>query len=119
MLTENNNFFSFAFLTEVNFQPSKYSKIKSFQNQERIDFLKEEYFKSFDVIILACGKYLSNTQIEEIFDVKLQNESISAKHELLNVFKNKERILLNTRQLSMAVSNEYLKTISILIEDFL
>ncbi len=119
MTTENNNFFSYAFLTEVNFKPSKYSKIKSFQNKERIAFLKEDYFKSFDVIILACGKYLTTNQIEEIFDVKIQNDNISAKHELLNIFKNKERILLNTRQLSMAVSNEYLKNISTLIEEYL
>ena len=117
MTTENNNFLSYAFLTEVNFQPSKYSKIKVFNNQERIDFLKEEYFKSFDVIILACGKYLSNTQIEEIFDVTLQDNEKSEKHELLKIFKNKDRILLNTRQLSMAVSNEYLKNISALINE--
>lgn len=119
MTTENNNFFSYAFLTEVNFQPSKYSKIKAFKNQERIDFLKEEYFKSFDVILLACGKYLNNSQIEEIFNVKLLDRSKSEKHELLNVFKNENRILLNTRQLSMAVSNEYLKNISAVINGHL
>lgn len=119
MATENNNFFSKAFLTEVNFQPSKYSKIKIFKNQERINFLKEDYFKSFDAIILACGKYLNDSQIEEIFDVKLQDEEKSEKHELLNVFKNKNRILLKTRQLSMAVSNEYLKKISNSINEHL
>ncbi|EKT4497987.1 hypothetical protein LIS90_02180 [Flavobacterium psychrophilum] len=94
------------------------SKIKSFNNSERIELLKNDYYKSFDVIICACANYLTDNQIEEIFDVKFQSD-LSSPNEKLKTFKNDNRILINTRQLSMNVKNDYLIRISEVAKKYL
>lgn len=106
-----NEFLDFAFISEINFEPSRLSKIKAFDNSERIELLKNDYFKSFNVIICACADYLTNSQIEDIFDVKFEND-LSKINQKLKIFKNNNRILLVTRQLSMNIENEYLLRIS-------
>lgn len=110
---KENEFFKYAFLSEINFQPSSLSIIKQFKNEERIKFLKSEFFKSFDVVILACGKYLNKKQIEEIFNVTY-SESILKPRENIHIYKNSNQILINTRQLSMDVSNDLLNKIAAL-----
>ncbi len=114
----SNGFLNFAFISEINFIPSKLSKIKTFNNPERIDFLKNEYFKSFPIIIGAFGDYLQKEQIQEIFDVKFESDSTRPKEKLI-VFKNKNRILINTRQLSMNIKNEYFLRIAEEVKDYL
>ena len=106
-----NEFFNYAFFTEVNYIPSKYSSIKTFKNNERIEMLSHEFFKSFEVIILACGSYLRKEQIENIFNVNYC-ESIYKKRENIHIYKNSKQILINTRQLSMDVSNDLLIKVS-------
>lgn len=108
---EQNEFLDYAFISEINFEPSRLSKIKKFNHPDRIDFLKSDYYKSFNVIICACGGYLTDEQIESIFDVKYEKDK-SLPNEKFKIFRNGERILINTRQLSMNVSNNYLKRIS-------
>jgi hypothetical protein len=113
-----NEFLDYAFLSEINFEPSKLSKIKSFNNSERIELLKNDYYKSFNVIICACANYLTDNQIEEIFDVKFESD-LSSHNEKLKIFKNDNRILINTRQLSMNIKNDYLIRISEVAKKYL
>lgn len=91
---QNNDFFKHSFISEINYRPSKYSIIKKFKDQRRIDFLKEDFFKSFNVTILGCGDYLDKKLIEEIFEVKFES-NLSLPRQKLVIYKNKERILLN------------------------
>lgn len=113
-----NEFLDYAFISEVNFQPSRLSKIKSFNNTERIELLEKEYFKSFNVIICACADYLTDFQIENIFDVKFEKD-ISNPNEKLKVYKNNSRVLINTRQLSMNIKNEYLTRIAEVAKEYM
>ncbi|RDI53759.1 hypothetical protein [Flavobacterium glaciei] len=102
-----NEFFRYAFLSEINFIPSKYSEIKRFDNFERLNMLNNKFFKSFEIIILACGSYLEKEQIENIFSVSYY-ESILKKRENIHIYQNSNQILINTRQLSMDTSNDLL-----------
>lgn len=106
-LTENNSFLEHVFISEINHEPSKYSKIRQFNFQTRIDFLKNDFYKSFKTTIIGCGNYLPKKSIEDIFDVKF-HECHSKPREKLLVFKNGERKLILTRQLSMDVKNEFI-----------
>jgi hypothetical protein len=109
---ENNDFFKHSFISEINHKPAKRSEIKHFKNSNRIEMLRHDYFKTFDITILACGNYLDRTSIEEIFNVKFDNSNLSVPRQKLEIFKNGNRILINTRQLSFDVSNEYLQRIA-------
>jgi hypothetical protein len=102
-----NEFFEYAFLSEINFVPSKYSEIKRFDNHERLNMLSSDFFKSFEVIILACGSYLKKEQIENLFNVSY-SDSILKKRENIHTYHNSNQLLINTRQLSMDASNELL-----------
>ncbi|MCK8143354.1 hypothetical protein MW871_15795 [Flavobacterium sp. I-SCBP12n] len=113
-----NEFLDYAFLSEINFEPSKLSKIKSFNNPNRIELLKNDYYKSFNVIICACANYLTNSQIEDFFDVKFESD-LSNPSEKLKIFKNENRVLINTRQLSMNIKNDYLIRISEVAKKYL
>ncbi|NUY82723.1 hypothetical protein HUK80_17605 [Flavobacterium sp. MAH-1] len=106
-----NDFFNHAFISEVNYQPSKLSKIKRFQNPERLNLLEHDYFKSFPITILGCGNYLSHEQIQQIFDVAYF-ENLSKPRQKLVIFKNSDRILVQTRQLSFDINGDYLKRIA-------
>ncbi|MBO9585303.1 MAG: hypothetical protein J7574_14160 [Flavobacterium sp.] len=106
-----NEFLNYAFLCEINFEPSRLSKIKAFSNSERIELLKNDFYKSFNVIICACGDYLKHKQIEDFFDVKFVSD-LSNPSEKLKTFKNDSRLLINTRQLSMNIKNDYLIRLS-------
>lgn len=113
-----DSFFDYSFISEINYKPSKLSVIKYFNDETRIQLLMKEYFKSFPIIILACGNYLKPEQIEQIFDLKFDND-FSENREKLVAFKSEQRVLVNTRQLSMDVKNEYLKRISELVKPYL
>ena len=99
-----------CFISEINHNPSERSKIRKFENPERINFLKQPFFKSFKTTILACGDYLDNNLIEEIFDVKFK-EDLSKPRNKIVIFQNRSRVLINTRQLSFDVGNSYISTI--------
>lgn len=109
--TITNEFFFDCFISEINHLPSKISQISKFKDNERIQFLKSDFYKSFDIVVLTCANYLSKSQIEEIFEVKCFENS-SKKREKLVIYKSDNRIVINTRQLSMDVSNEYLIRLS-------
>jgi hypothetical protein len=115
---ENNDFFKYSFISEINYRPSKYSNIKKFKDQRRIDFLKEDFFKSFNVTTLGCGDYLEEKVIEEIFDVKFDS-NLSLPRQKLVIYKNNERIVINTRHLSIDVTNEYLDRVAEIARQYL
>ncbi len=106
-----NDFFNYVFISEVNYQPSKISKIKRFNSPVRTKLLKHDFFKTFPVIILGCGNYLTNAQVEDFFEVTYQ-EDLSKPKEKMIVFGNENRILVQTRQLSFDIKNEYLDRIA-------
>jgi hypothetical protein len=106
----HNDFFKDAFLTEVNYTPSKQSQIRKFDEKLRQSFLKHPFYKSFKITILGCADYLDRNEIEEIFDVQFDKD-LTEKHKLI-IYKNSNRILANTRQLSTSVPNLYLQKIA-------
>lgn len=106
-LTENNSFLEHTFISEINHEPSKYSKIREYNFQTRIDFLNKNFYKSFKTTILGCGNYISKKTIEETFDVKFY-EDHSMPREKLIIFRNGDRKLVLTRQLSMDIRNEFI-----------
>jgi len=108
---EHNGFLNHVFISEVNHMPSKRSKTKVFTTRERIEFLKNDFFKGFKITILACGSYLSRKSIEDIFNVKFV-VSESQPRKKLEVYRAENRTLINTRQLSMDVKNEYIQLVS-------
>ena len=105
-----NDFFKDAFLTEVNYVPSKQSQIKKFDEKLRKDFLKHPFYRNFKITILACADYLDQEEIEEIFDMKFQKD-LTEKNKFI-IYKNSNRILINTRQLSTSVPNLFLQKIA-------
>jgi hypothetical protein len=106
-----NSFFLNSFISEVNYSPSKKTKNPShFGN--RMEFLNHPFYKSFPITILACGNYLKRNEIEKLFDVSYVSDSYSEKNNKLIIYKKGNRLLMNTRQLSGGISNEYLQQIS-------
>ena len=81
--------------------------------------LKNPYFDKFDVIVLACGHYISLQEIEEIFHVKDNKKLIHyGKVNWFSVYSSKYRIVIHTRNLSSGVSTLMLKEIGKTIRDF-
>jgi hypothetical protein len=113
-----NSFFEHVFISEINHKPSRLSQINSLSNNSRIEFLKSDYYNSFKVIICACGNYLNDSQIDEIFQLKLIDD-FSKPNERFKVYSDGKRVLINTRQLSMNIKNDYLKRISLVAKEYL
>lgn len=114
-----NSFFTKSFITEINHHPSP-TQLGNKRDPQREEFLHNDYYKNFKVIILAIGNYLSQNEIEEKFDVKFfRNDSEPRKR--LVIYKNdiEKRILLNTRQLSNDISNIYLSKIKDLVKTYI
>lgn len=106
-LTENNAFLQHAFLSEINHEPSRYSKTQVFNNVNRLNFLKNPFYQSFKYTILGCGNYLSYETIESTFDLTFYADHSMPRQKLV-IFKKNNRKLVLTRQLSMDVSNEFI-----------
>jgi hypothetical protein len=77
-----NDFLKHSFISEINYKPSKLSEIANFNDASRIELLKMDYYKSFKVTLLACGNYLSDTDIETIFDVKFHKDNSKPRQKL-------------------------------------
>lgn len=101
-LNKNLEFFQHCFITELNTTTSK--RQMGFKDcDERELLIKNQFYKSFPITILATGSYVKKERIESLFDVKHSKEnSDSQKYKKFEVYysQNKERILINTRQLS-------------------
>ena len=113
-------FHQYAFITEFNDLPSKKSKRKDPEVQQRIthrckNVLNHPFYKSFPIVIAACGHYVKdyNINLEDIFNQKyIEPESVKIKREWINIHRKDNRILIHTRQLSNSFSPELIKCIA-------
>jgi hypothetical protein len=115
--SRNNSFLKCNFLSEVNHRPSSVSENVTFTDNQRINFLSHDFYKTFKVIILACGNYLSKEDIEKLFEVSFETDN-SKPRERLVIYRNRasNRKVIHTRQLSMDISNTYLENIAELLK---
>ena len=102
------NFLERAFISELSdfvMPMSKYNEMTKESIDIRLDKLfSDPFFRSFPIVILACGHYIRDYKLEkritEVFD---QNYSGLENNEngWINVHQKDGRILLHTRHLSM------------------
>lgn len=114
-------FHQYAFITEFNDLPSKKSKRKDPEVQQRIthrckNVLNHPFYKSFPIVIAACGHYVKdyNINLEDIFNQKyIEPESVKIETgEWINIHRKDNRILIHTRQLSNSFSPDLIKCIA-------
>ena len=93
------------FVTEMNSSPAKFTRDA---NKTGISGRKQ-LFKE----ILACSNYINGSEIEDIFDVKFENQ-FGTEKQLFWTHYNSERtkLVIHTRQLSTNVSDTLLKGIA-------
>ncbi len=114
-----NEFLFDCFISEINSNPSKLSKIKNFKDEYRLNFLTNKFYQNFEIKILACGDYLDEKTIIETFN--LQNCRIinkSKPNQKFVIYKNLKTLVINTRQMSFNVTTDYIKEISNTINEF-
>ncbi|MES2447282.1 MAG: hypothetical protein V4546_08870 [Bacteroidota bacterium] len=121
------NFHKNFFLTEINSKPSpKTIDADTRTIKSRKDFIKtSEYFQSFPIVILAGLGYFeiseNYNEIEEMFKVKFEQKDL-ANGKVSNPYwihwnENKTKLVINTQQLSMGVSDSLLMDIAMLIKE--
>ncbi len=113
--------FEKCFMTEFNFVPSKYSRGLQSDITKRIDFLKDDYFNNFNIVIIGARTYLDNNKfisngdklIEEIFKVTFKDQLLDGRLQTKKFVSNNKVVLL-TSQLSGAAgwSNEALSLLA-------
>lgn len=125
-LNKNINFHDKSFLTEVNSTPSKKT---ANANSTSITFRKEKvlnsiFFKSFKVVIISGVGYFDiikdKNEIEDIFQVKCtEKRNVDGKStQPFWIHKNRDntKLVINTYQLSIGISNNLLKEIALEIQ---
>jgi hypothetical protein len=120
------NFHEKIFITELNDSPSKKTKDADTTSiLKRKEFIKNSlYFKEFPVVILAgVGYYIHNdihNDIEDIFDVEFCEEKYAGNKKSQPYWthwnESKTKLVVNTRQLSMCVSDQLLEEIAEIIK---
>lgn len=116
------NFHKNFFITELNSKPSsKTSNALTGSVSSRKDFIQNsEYFQNFPIVILAGLGYFeisaNHNDIEEIFGVKFTEQRFAGKNKS-NPFwihwnNEKTKIVINTAQLSMAITNDLLEQVA-------
>lgn len=123
-----------AFCTELNNVCASKSKDvdKSTIPLKRQLFKESDFIQSFPVVILACGSYIvnhgENRQIEDTFGVKFEKEVSVTKDQSKKALRywihydnntNPQKLVIHTRQLSGAITNELLQSIGGTIRSFL
>lgn len=60
------------------------------------------FYKKFPMTIIAAGDYMNREEIENQYDVKFVDSSLSEPHRKLVIYENEmnKRVLINTRQFS-------------------
>lgn len=112
------NFQRDFFITEMNDSPSKKTleaNKDSIVNRKE-EFFKTEYFRNVPVVVLACGDYITNNselrEIDEIFGVRYDGDETgrfiysNSNWFFTHHSPDKKRLVIHTRQLSMAVKDE-------------
>ncbi len=119
------NFEEKIFTTEMNINRSKRANDAPKDGmQERKDtFFRSEFIQQFPVIILACGDYIKNNEkvreIDDIFGVEFDREYKTAQSFWTHYNPDKTKLVIHTRQLSIAVSEELLKDMAKVIIEHL
>lgn len=118
-------FHQYCFITEFNDIPMKRSKrsedVKSAVQRRCRTFFAHPYFKTFPIIIAACGHYGKEygIDLQQLFDQKWDGNTLNIKKgEWINVHRNNGRLLLHTRQLSMC-SGELIQELAKLCKDYI
>ncbi len=96
-----NSFLNEAFISEVNHIVSN-RKIGNERNPDRMNFMNHVFYKKFPMTIIAAGDYMNREEIENQYDVKFVDSSLSEPHRKLVIYENEmnKRVLINTRQFS-------------------
>lgn len=114
------DFLKDCFITEFSGICSLYSK-KSPEVTESIknrttNLLNHPFFKSFPIIIIACGHYVRQYKdiidLQKLFEVKWDERTIEVENNWYNLHKGNNKILIHTNQLSMNISNQLLDEIA-------
>ena len=138
---DNYNFLDYCFMTElsqIHLPNSNYDKnltkeesqeIKTIRQksvEERAKLLSMPFFRTFPIIIMACGHYPRefNFDIKNIFSVEWTKEtkelSIGNFYNLYygKTKNGKDKILIHTRQVSLGVTNQLLFEVAELCKPF-
>lgn len=123
------DFEDMAFCTELNNVLGPHSKDvdKSTIPLKRQLFKESDFIQSFPVVVLACGSYIvnqgDNRQIDDTFSVHyVEQENSDAKQEFWihkSNDSNTPKLVIHTRQLSGAITNDLLQAIGAQIQKFL
>lgn len=117
------NFLNKTFITEVNSTPSRKTKDAS---RDSISFrkehiLKSEFIQDFPIVIVSGVGYFEITdkknEIEEIFDVKFTEKRYANKEKESQPYwihwnNDKTKLLINTYQLSIGISDKLLEDVA-------
>lgn len=114
----NQNFFMNFYVSEIGHKPSKYSQNQGLSEMRKSLLKENSFFQEFQIVILACGNYLKTKDIEDIFSVD-HSESKSIPRNKLEIFRSIDKLVVNTRQLSMDVSRDYLEILASEIRKFI
>lgn len=118
------DFLEHCFITELSTEVRPYSGGYSEATQRSIDIrckelLSDDFFRSFPIVIVACGHYLDmyNIDLEKIFNQKYIRMEKDNKL-WLNIHEKDGRLLIHTRHLAMC-SNALIDMIADNVQKFL
>ena len=95
----SNSLFNYCFMSEINYIPSKYSKGAKL-SPLRKEFLSNEFYKKFPLVIIGAKNYLKAIDVCDIFDAELSetNKEVGqnkARKIRIDIFKsNNQKIIL-------------------------
>ena len=125
---ESINFHENTFITEVNSTPSRKTAnaiINSIYFRKQ-NILSSKYFQSFPIVIISGVGYFENikgkNEIEKIFKVNFTEKKFANKDKLSQpywIHKSNDKIVINTNQLSIGISDTLLKEVANEINSFL
>ena len=96
----SNSLFNYCFMSEINYIPSKYSKGAKL-SPLRKEFLSNEFYKKFPLVIIGAKNYLKAIDVCDIFDAELSetNKEVGqnkARKIRIDIFKsNNQKIILS------------------------
>ena len=122
------DFEELVFCSEMNGSPSKRTREANKESiEKRKQFFMDPYFKRFNVIVLACGNYISNVsdnpeerEIDNIFNVRFFERHGKPRNYFWTHYNDdKTRLVIHTRNLSADISRDMLSEMGNLICGFL
>lgn len=115
------NFHEHAFITEVNSTPSEKTQDADTTSIcfRKNHVLNSEFFRSFPIVIISGVGYFKvekeDNEIERIFDVKFTEQKFASKKKQpywIHWNADKTKLVINTYQLSIGVSDELLEAVA-------